>query len=196
MSIELVEITEVSNELITKFESPLFTKAEDHLKEDALILHEKNSMKTFILLSGTIEENNIDIIGFFTYSFNIAGMEKGAKEKLNIPRMPEYLILYLNYFSLNDKYRKKTLMGEVKYSTILMMEFLKIAREMYNYIPSTLIGLHAIPRTEFLYEKFEFVKIREEKLTTYYCLAYKYINFLISEKSSNPTILEYLEILE
>lgn len=195
MNIELVEIKEIPEKLISEFESPLFPKGEEHLKQEALTLHEKNGMKTFVLLSGTLEEEK-DIIGFFTYSFRIAGMEKGAKKKLKLPKMQEYLILYLNYFSLNDKYRDKVFLGEVKYSTILMMEFLKIAQEIYVYVPSTLVGLHAIPKTEFLYESFEFIKIRKEKLMTYYCLAHSYVEVLISGKSENPTILEYLKILD
>ncbi|MEB7675198.1 hypothetical protein [Staphylococcus equorum] len=191
-----MEITKIPEELINKFEASLFDKIEEHFKQEALEINKKNGMKTYVLLSGPLESDAIDIIGFFTYSFKIAGMEKSAKEKLKLPKMGEYLILYLNYFALNDKYRSKVFLGNVKYSTILMIEFFKIAQEMYTHIPSSLVGLHAVPGTEFLYKKFEFVKIRTEKLTTYYCLAYSYVDVLISGKSGNQTVLEYLKILE
>lgn len=182
---ELVKINEVDINKIKAFNCSLYEKGLEFFKEDALTLHNKLERMTYVLITNTIDSESYEIIGFFTYSFELAKMAKSTKVKLGLPMSKRYLSLYLNYFMLNDKYKGKMVNDKVLYSTILMFHFFDLAVDIIELLPAPLITLHSLYDVELIYRRFDFVYLRNEGRTSYYAMRTNYIKQLISYNTHN-----------
>ena len=182
---ELVKINEIDFTKIEAFTCSLYEKGLKYFNEEALTLHNKLERMTYVLITNTIDSESYEIIGFFTYSFELAKMAKSTKIKLGLPMSKRYLSLYLNYFMLDDKYKGKMINGKVLYSTILMFHFFDLAIDMIELLPAPLITLHSLYDVELVYKRFDFVYLRNEGLTSYYAMRTNYIKQLISYNTNN-----------
>lgn len=182
---ELVKINEVKFSKIEAFTCSLYEKGLEYFKEEALTLHNKLERMTYVLITNTIDSDSYEIIGFFTYSFELAKMAKSTKIKLGLPMSKRYLSLYLNYFILDDKYKGKMINDKILYSTILMFHFFDLAIDMIELLPAPLITLHSLYEVELVYKRFDFVYLRNEGSTSYYAMRTNYIKQLISYNTKN-----------
>lgn len=170
LQLKLVQINEVSKEKILNYKCSKHIEGLDFFRNDALKSHKNSETITYVLLSDDSSKSDYTIIGFFTYSFRLVGIERSIKEKLGIPKRKggEYLTMYLDRFGLDDSFKSQDDGKGNLYSTILMFNFFYTAAIVKNNVPIVFLTLHAVPGTELFYEKFDFVKVRPEKLTTYY----------------------------